>query len=232
MSIVDYDPSIRPAYSRSSTPSIRTPTPLPVKTPTPLPPISPANRSANIDFQSRINLQEDEYYIQQDPRNPKKSIHIKKTAVLSEINDMIHLIGSKSEVAAPNVSFSRDGQYIEKVSEKFHSFILLARSAWFRRSWRELVLKNGPEKYNFTKTRDNTINKYDIGICIDETVDVPSSIDGEFSFKLDLPTAPNSEKENNDFRKAFKQFSKTTQNEPLNYKTSLFSLHFHTFTNN
>ena len=221
---MEYAQSYKPASVRSSSPSAisaaSSPSPAPL-----LPPINrntPANNT-NIVFDSRLNMRsttesnnkatmypeiegEQDYYIQPDPVNPKKSIHVKKTAVLSQVNDLVHLIGSKNADALANVEFYRDGSFRDGVSERFHSFILLARSDWFRRSWRAIQCNNDNDDYNFTTARNNEINKFDIGITIEPESGIPERIDGKFRFILDLPTS--SQFDYNEFRKAFKQFSK------------------------
>ena len=115
-------------------------------------------------------------------RGPK-TFGIKQHSMIQFVNDLTHLY--KENYAEPNVFFNFD----RYDSIGMHSFVLLARSAWFRRSWRGREDTNSD--YNFNSK------------IIFQDGETPAKINHKFEFKLKVD--PNDESEL--FYSSFIEFS-------------------------
>lgn len=111
------------------------------------------------------------------------------------INDLTHLLQTNE----PNVFF-----HFDQIEVGLHSLVLLARSAWFRRSWR---MSN--DKHNSTLPNEYSFNykgnkKFDFDCEIKLESELPDFLNGRFDFEVTLSDQENKKS----FLKAFYQFSR------------------------
>ena len=110
-------------------------------------------------------------------RQEIKSYKVKKTTAAQFLNDIIYL--NKITIAEPNVHFKFGPG---NLSTSMHSFILVARSDWFRRCWRNrnsINTNNDNQAYNFNIESDF---HFDIEIYLDNNV--PNLLNGQFDFSI------------------------------------------------
>jgi hypothetical protein len=111
-------------------------------------------------------------------RQEIKSYKVKKTTAAQFLNDIIYL--NKLTTAEPNVHF-KFGPGNMNIS--MHSFILVARSDWFRRCWRNRnstnYNNNDNQAYNFNIESDF---QFDIEIYLNNSV--PNLLNGIFDFSI------------------------------------------------
>lgn len=108
-------------------------------------------------------------------RKEIKSYKVKKTTAAQFLNDIIYL----NKITEPNVHF-KFGPGNLNIS--MHSFILGARSDWFRRCWRNrnsINNNNDNQAYNFNIKSDF---HFDIEIYLDNSV--PNLLNGKFDFSI------------------------------------------------
>lgn len=118
---------------------------------------------------------------------------VKQKSAIQFINDLTHLLQNHE----PNVFF-----HFGRVEVGLHSLVLLARSAWFRRSWRMSNDKKNSvfeNEYSFNY-KSNKKFKYDCEIKLES--ELPDLVNGRFDFEVIL----NNYEDENNFLKAFNEF--------------------------
>ena len=130
-------------------------------------------------------------------QEPKK---VKMNSVAQMVNDLTHLMKLKN-IAKTNVEFK-----INQKSLSVHSTVLLARSAWFRRSWRMNNDKFPESNRDFSKYNFGFINNDETypDISIELRSGLPTLPNGEFKFEIHLLN----KQDEKEFLEALKQFSR------------------------
>ena len=130
-------------------------------------------------------------------QEPKK---VKINSAAQMVNDLTHLMKLKN--AAPNVLFK-----INQKQLSVHSTILLARSAWFRRSWRMTSDKYPHSNKEYSKYKFEYISNNEVmanrDIQIELDSELPALANGLFKFEIYLLN----NQDEKEFMEAFKQFS-------------------------
>lgn len=167
---------------------------------------------------------------------PEK-VYIKKNTVTQMINDLKHLLNLNSKISKPNVKIRVCSKNNDVEQEELHSSILLARSNWFRRSWRNHLADEETYKsdvYTFEEDLDNNKNQFSLGIKLKEAENevededdneendrpnVPESINDNFEFELEYNHKVGFEQVKTAL-KEFKKFiytSECTIREPISF---------------
>lgn len=158
--------------------------------------------------------------IKQDLNNEGKNVT--KASAYQLVNDLGFLLSSKSKASRPNVKFeifTPQERPEPKIVVDFHSVVLLAQSAWFRRSWR-CYKSNTENNYDFNYFTENR----GLGRFAIKYEQLPEEFNGLFIFSMEI------EKFDKEFISAFSEFKKflyrgDCEVTQLNAKFLLFYAH-------